>query len=395
MSSFGIIILVLSLAPLAVVKDWHKPTWIGFFFLLFALHLASSYYFYIYAINKPVDANVYYFNNRNFDLSNIKTGAISITFFTQRLRELVNATFLDAFLLFQLFGLVGLVFLWRTMQELMGTQKLEFVAHPILLLLLPGLHFWTASIGKDSVVMLGSGLIIWSCIYLRTRFTAFLFGLLCVYFVRPHIAAMAVMAVVSAAVFTSSLKIHFKLSLLVLGSILLAVLLPTVQERFSIDELNLDAIADFVSARHEIGLRRSSSVDIVSLPLPLKMASLMFQPFFFDAEGLLAYIASVENLILLLIILYLLYRVGDVFAAAMSNFVVMFCILYSGSIIVGLSLVHYNIGLGLRQKIMALPGIIILYLSVRVWRKLRVQDKCRVAVQAQSANAVEITGQSA
>ena len=113
----------------------------------------------------------------------------------------------------------------------------------------------------------------------------------------------------------------------------------------------------------------SSGVDISNYPLPLKVFTFLYRPFFFDINGTLAIVASLENLLLLIFTLIILKK--GIFKAFKSGsyllkgFLIYFLI---GSL--AFSLILGNLGIMLRQKNMFFPmffifGIWVLHLSMQ------------------------------
>ena len=94
-------------------------------------------------------------------------------------------------------------------------------------------------------------------------------------------------------------------------------------------------------------------------------------PFVFDANGVFGYIASVENLVLLWMIGTLVRRSGTVLAVARAAVFARFACFFVAMMIVVLSLFHYSVGLGLRQKMMIMPTLLVLLAATLAVRNAR------------------------
>ena len=82
------------------------------------------------------------------------------------------------------------------------------------------------------------------------------------------------------------------------------------------------------------------------------------------ALGAFALVASFENLLLLVIILLIFWHFRNTAQLVRRVFFVRFGLIYSVLLILMLSLVYYNVGLGLRQKVMFLPGLLTLFVTL-------------------------------
>jgi hypothetical protein len=195
--------------------------------------------------------------------------------------------------------------------------------------------------------------------------------------VRPHIAGLAAASLAIGVMLGTGIKPLYR-GLLATGALgLFLAILPSVQTVLRVETLNLDTVSDFLANQQEYGLREDVGASIVSLPFPLRMASLLFRPFFFDAKGLMGLVASVENVIWLGIFGYLVWRFRDVYQCAVENLFVRFCLVYAGTLTILLTLVTYNIGLGLRQKMMIMPAILVVLAATLVWRRLEAADAAK------------------
>lgn len=377
MSALGIVAIVMSVFTLLVLRDRHKPFIMILFVGVLLVHLAAAYAGYLYALNNPADARMYYYNSWRMDWENARSATGFVLYVVQTMRELVGGTFFDYFLLFQIWGLVGLLLIYRSAQELHEQFGYHVPLYFTALMFLPGLHFWTVSVGKDAPLFFAVALVVWSTLRIAQRYPAFLLAILVMLPVRPHIAGLAVASLATAAMFGRGVKPIYR-GMLAGGALsLLVAILPSIQNLLRVDSLNLDTVSDFLASREEYGLREDVGASIVSLPFPLRMASLLFRPFFFDAKGLMGLVASVENVIWLGIFGYLVWRFRDVYQCAVENLFVRFCLVYAGTLTILLTLVNYNIGLGLRQKMMIMPAILVVFAATLVWRRLEAADAAK------------------
>src|SRR5690606_30928925 len=98
------------------------------------------------------------------------------------------------------------------------------------------------------------------------------------------------------------------------------------------------SVSDFFEQQQGLGERYGSGADLQSLPLPLKIFSLMFRPLFFDVSSWLHRGASIENAILLYICSYIVYHIKMLFALARNIFFLNFASIFAVVLIFLLSL---------------------------------------------------------
>jgi hypothetical protein len=72
---------------------------------------------------------------------------------------------------------------------------------------------------------------------------------------------------------------------------------------------------------------------------------------------MLGVVASIENVGVALALLYLIAHARDLMMLIRRVLFIRFCLLFAIVILFSLTLVYYNVGLGLRQRVMAFPMI--------------------------------------
>jgi hypothetical protein len=115
---------------------------------------------------------------------------------------------------------------------------------------------------------------------------------------------------------------------------------------------------------------------------PVRVVSLLFRPFFFDAGGIPGLIASFENLVLLFIFGFMAYHFRILRELFRRVMLIRYCVIFSLTVILLLATVYYNVGLGLRQKMMAMPTLLTLLAGIVAVLRLQVRNR---RLQAQPA----------
>jgi small neutral amino acid transporter SnatA (MarC family) len=97
---------------------------------------------------------------------------------------------------------------------------------------------------------------------------------------------------------------------------------------------------------------------------------LLIRPFFFDAEGVLGLIVSLENLLFLILITIIIFHPRLTTQLARKIPFVRYAVVSSAVITMVLALGYYNVGLGIRQKAtMITPGLLVAFVALQALRQ--------------------------
>ena len=330
---------------------------VAVFLLIWLLHILSTITYYVYVQSSPTDAVLYYFDPYGMVHDDFGFGTIFVVKLVQTMKEWVGGTYLDYFLLFQAFGFWGIVTLMRTIEEIYIELDLPQSYLAYLMLFLPGLHFWTSAIGKDAPLFFCTSLAVWAAMQLRTRFIAFGIAVAVMVLFRPHIALVTTVSLALAALFDPRSRGYVKVSLAGAAFAGAAFIAGSVESTFSVDVTNADSVSDFFAQQYEVGQTIAGGTAVVGQNFLVRLLSLLFRPLFFDAEGAFGLVASLENLFYLFVISTILIRVRDTIRLCRRVFFLRFAFIFAVALILLLTLVYYNVGLGLRQKMMMVPAL--------------------------------------
>ena len=210
-------------------------------------------------------------------------------------------------LLFSWFGYIGFVHAYLFFRENIPVDVKVFKKYDLLslLLFLPNMHFWTASLGKGSLIFMGLMMFAFAIKRPRQRIVTLLIGGYFVYMIRP-----AVMLFVLGGVMIGLLTGREKLGIgtriiVVLASIaFLYSASSTILGSVNIDQNTenvVDDFQDYANAQSDRLETSRSGVDMQSYPLPFKFFTFWFRPLFLDSPGILGLFSSAENLVYLLL----------------------------------------------------------------------------------------------
>jgi hypothetical protein len=376
-TALGVLGILLGLLawPLAFVHRTRAR--VGLFAALFLTHAICGFIYYNYAVNFGSDSSMYYFGINGYYETGFGLSTQFIIFVVQTIKGAVGGTYLDFFLLFQAFGFFGIALLMRVMEEVYTALDLPQTPWSYLLLFLPGIHFWTSAIGKDGILFTACCLALWAAMHLKRRYLAFAIAMGLMILVRPHIALIALVAASWTMLRdrTTNVMLRTVLVLVSLGGLVVAA--ATMKSTFALDVTSADSISDFLAVRDNVKATSSSddlgNTAVLNAPYPVRVLSFLFRPLFVDADGPFGYIASLENTVYLFIFGFLLLRIRTLLAALRSAPFIRYALIFAGGVTLALSIDYYNVGLGLRQKTMVVPAVLIIFIAIAAIRQAQLR----------------------
>ena len=352
----------------AVLMMWRREEGvarIGLMFFLAITQVITAIYFYQWALSNTTDAVTYYADPYSwYSRDGFGLNTTFIIWLVQTLKWWVGGTYLDYFLLFQATGTWGCAFLLLTYDDVFKMADRPPSRPLYLTLFMPGIHFWTAYIGKDGLLFLAAAITVWAVVNIRARWLAFGFAVVIMILVRPHIALLAVAALAIGIALDSHTRPFTRISLIGLSLAGFAFAAATIQDTFRIDVTSADSVTDFLAAYSQNTQRVSGTTSVYYESFMLRMFSLLFRPLFFDAGGFLGLVASMENLFILIMVTIIVLRITWVIKLFRRVFVIRFAVLFAAALTIMLSLMYYNVGLGLRQKLMMMPAYLTVFAAV-------------------------------
>ena len=363
---------------------------------LLALHILGAVAFWLQTFESAMDAFLYYRDPFGFVRDDPFTdGTHFIVHFVQGVKTNLGGSFFDHFLLFQCFGMIGMALLIRSLNEVAASLGVQVPIIVYLTLFLPGLHFWTAGIGKDGPMMMAISIALWSSIHVEKRFPWLALALAIMLAVRPQITPFVMAGIVGSVLISKRTTQRLKLALAPLAAVGLVLFMFRAAESMNMDSLSFEGVSAFIDRQQGFSEEYGSGNRLDNQLLPIKVFSLMFRPFWIDAGGMMGYVASAENTILLFFCLYLLYNWKVLWELSRNVFVVGYCCIYAPLVIVSLSLVNYNIGLGQRMKMMAVPAILMLVGTIYMYNFVRSRHPRNLAQPPQEHPGTEaVTAQA-
>ena len=346
---------------------------------LFFYHLFFFGVYYATTIFSPSDSQEYYKNaseiGSNFSLLSF-TGTQFIDNFAAPFASL-GLSYESMMLLFSCFGYIGFVYAYLFFRENILVDIKVFKRYDLLtlLLFLPNMHFWTASLGKGSLIFMGLMLFVVAIKRPRQRILILLLGGFIVYMIRPSVM-LFVLGGVMVGLLTGREKLGIGTRIiLVLASIaFLYSASSTILGSVNIDQNSeniVDDFQDYANAQSDRLETSGSGVDMQSYSLPFKFFTFWFRPLFVDSPGILGLFSSAENLVYLLLFFKIcnLRFIGFIRKAPyMVKMSAITFLLASYA----MTFVMSNLGIIMRQKTMVMYfGFFVVYyfLAEEQWKK--------------------------
>lgn len=328
---------------------------------LFFYHLFFFLVYYFYAAYNPSDSLAYFSRPQSSSLKwwdYFGTSTTFIDFISWPFINLFGFSYEMMMLLYSWFGFLGFLYAYLFFRENIPIKIQVFKSFDFLtlILFLPNMHFWTASLGKGAPIFMGLMMFAYSLGNTKQRWNLLLLGSFLIYFIRPHVFLFVALGTV-LGYFTGKGKVSFGRKFLVTLTMIVGLILA----KDSILAIaGLDGSEEIVEEFEEFSQNRAvelsksgSGVSMASYPLPLKLFTFWFRPLFFDAPGLLGLIVSVENLIYLLLF-FKIFRKGFIKFIRKSPISVKMSLTVFFFSSLAMTFVMSNLGIIMRQKSMVM-----------------------------------------
>lgn len=381
---FNILIILFNfLFPTLIINKWRQKKYglnekdIIILKRLFIFHQIISLIFSFYITKYGGDALLYWFISNPKGLNNTwtsyyGTGTTFLQFICYPLVKYLNISFYIGGLLFGILGFLGLAYIYLIVRKFTKNHIIlySYSFFP-LLLFLPNLHFWSSGIGKDSIMFFGLMVFLNALFQFKKKFIWGVLALILIYHIRPPMSFFLLASAFIAVFIDSKLQAGYKIALSVLMLSSLALLYNKVLSSVNIDKLDKDSIEQY-STTHIANLSKDSNsgVNTEKYPLPLKIFTFLYRPLFFDINGPLAIVASFEDLLLLWLSLFMIFKLKLYAIFKKAPFQIKTLMLYFIIASVAFSLILSNLGIMLRMKIMVEPALLIFLFWSIVYTKI-------------------------
>ncbi len=361
-------IILLSLLFLAfLIKKKNSPyisaklMWLTFFY-----HTLFSYAYYKISLTKGADSIWYFESTREESVSYTIGGANFIRFILSHLPEF---NYLSFTLLFGFFGLIGIWLLIIIINENSIIKDKRTKLMLLAAMLLPGINYWTSSLGKDSLIFFAIMLGIYAISNLKNRLIFLAVSILLTLHIRPHIAIAFILSFFLTLLLNSELPKARKLLLLLAGGISIAFMTTLVSNFVGVDITQLSQITDKIEEQGTRNISSNTSYHLAASNPLFRVFTYLYRPLFYDASTLLHAVFSIENFIYLSMFFYILHALLK--RKLKYNFLAFFLLIYFSAMTLLLSQTTANIGIALRQKTMFISAVTILFFMIYTRKKYK------------------------
>lgn len=353
------VILMYIIGIVALAQNFRKVSirFVRFFVLIGITHLFFTFVYYFYTLNNVADSIGYYRRTLYWFDSWGETfgqGTTFIYFTLYPLIKYLGLTYFGSFFIYSFIGLFGFYYLVKVLIDIVK----ESWSNWFYLLLLPNLHFWTVATGKDSLIFFGISLLTYVS-YFQKSWKNYLFPIIFIGFVRSHILLFILIAFgFSQLVLNKKIKLATKIAVFIVSLGAFYLLIPIVLDRIGF--VDTESILSQLESLESQKMEGTTSIDMTDKNIIIKWLSYMFRPFFYDAKGVLALLASVENLLWVALFIKIFYNARNKFSEAIKNFY-WFCFFAIFFVTIPAAYILVNLGIALRQKMMVFPFIIVIF----------------------------------
>ncbi|MBS1761736.1 MAG: hypothetical protein JSR00_02570 [Bacteroidetes bacterium] len=337
---------------------------------MFAVHCILTATYITYAFITTSDAFGYFARSSRAEdwLSLWGTSTTFIDFVGWPFTHLIGLSFISTMFIFSYFGYLAILFFYIAARENVSLQPVWKKYTPVeLVFLLPNLHFWSASFGKGSVILLGLGMFCLGLSRFNRRYFTMLAGGFIVYLVRPHILFAVVISVMLSAMLTSKgIKWYLRWIIFAVSMVLIIYIGQDVAKFTSVEDFDV-LNSEFISNRAAELSKSTSGINIQNYSLPMKMFTFWFRPLFFDGLGMMGLIVSFENLFYLFMFWVVVYNGFKNWKNWNGYFRICLFIFLLGSL--ALAQVTGNLGIAIRQKAQLMPFFFIIYFKSLQFRQ--------------------------
>lgn len=331
--------------------------------ILYVWHTVFSFAYLHFTTHNIADSIMYYHRSL-LPIEKLELGTGAVIGITRVLTAGLSLSYGGAFMVYNILGFLGMIAFASALQEVTVGSRAYAWYVALGVLFLPGLSFWSGFIGKDALTLLGSGLLCWAALNLSRRYLVILAALLLFLVARPHIAGiLAVSLSVTSILFMRMGLLARVVALAVLAPACVVLVIFGLEFAGVTDPTSLAAVSDRIELQAGRNMEGGSSVSISEMSLPVRAFSYLFRPMIVDADGLLGLVVSLENLVLLTIVLAAVLSLGRN-RSSLSKWQIAFYLTFSAASLLLLSNTTANLGIAVRQKWMFLPMILTLAISI-------------------------------
>jgi hypothetical protein len=328
-----------------------------YFDILFGVHLFFGLVYLLYAYATRSDSGEYYritVQTKSW-AELFQTGTFFIRFLCYPLSNILGLSYNAVMFIFSFVGFQGILLFYLAARENIPKMSVVFGGMTLLeiLFILPNCHFWSASLGKGSVMIFAIGLTFYGLSRFNSRFPHLMIGAFLVYMVRSHmLLAIVIGLALGLFLSQSGIKWYVRYSLLLVSFLAVFLLSDNVLENTGTESLNIFDSKKIETRAKELG-KGNSGLDLANYNQGFKLFTFIYRPLFVDAPGLMGIISSFENIIILFLSFHFLINFPSFWNVSTGFHKTAFFVFLLAAI--SLAQISGNLGIAIRQKSQIFP----------------------------------------
>jgi len=327
------------------------------FFQALLFHLTITFAYISFFKDKAADYKTYIslstfkgFNMKELVSSDLINSIVSL------LKNVLYINNFNIFLIFSILSFIGITLFTINLTKLGLEKKLAN-----LLLFIPGIHFWTCIVGKDSLILFFLGIFFY--FYIDKKIFISIFFIFPVFLLRPHIGFIFFVSILITEfiLIKGKKKLFF---LILLPAVFYYVLNISELRYFFLDSsaLSSNYLEQIFTHLNKYSIKYiNSDTSYSNIHFLLNISNYIIFPFefFFTNNSLIVNLTILIEILTLIFIIYVLSKSKKIIMIdkKVFYFLLICCLIYLAIV----PQVFFNFGLNIRQKWMIAPFVI--YLS--------------------------------
>ena len=331
--------------------------------IIYLWHSLFCFAYVWYSLDHAADSNYYYISSFNSHIK-FSFGIPAVLLLTSIFSKTLGLSYLATSLVYSIFGFIGLIAFDSALRSVVNPKDIKTRNIATIIIFIPSLSFWSSGLGKDSLALLSIGLLLWAAIQYRRRIWLFAPAVLIMMIIRPHIAVIMIISMAISIVIQKQLPIILRAVISIIILISSIIIIPIGAKYIGLESISESKpILNYINLQSKINMEGGSSINITAMPLPMKIGTYLFRPFFFDAKSIYFMISSIDNAFLLYLFIIGVNKMTKIryyFFYQNRAFIWSYALIT----LLVLSMTTANLGISVRQKWMVMPMFIFLIISV-------------------------------
>lgn len=329
-----------------------------YYVLILIFHFCSSIGYIL--VNKYIGQDtIGYFNgalNTGNWLELFDVGRTIISFFIFPLVK-IGISMPVIFLFFSTISFKGFLILFELI-EVKTVAKYNW--YLLMLFLLPSIHFWTGSIGKEAILFF---LLVFLLKKIKSKLFDgyFIIAFVTIYVIRPHLFFFLLLSFILVIFFEKGISKRLKRKLIITSMLIGIIFSPIFFIYFlKVEEISFISIKDYLDEflKFTESVAGNSSISISETTLFSRILIILFVPlpFLSDIKNVFQFVVAIENVYVLLVVIYSVFFIlkNKIYTKKFS-IDLRFTIISFVLLVLLFGLYVYNLGLASRMRVMFYP----------------------------------------